>query len=375
MRQTMDVRYRVSRVHEMESPAMVLFLPLIRENLARMIGIAGGVERLRPHCKTHKMPQMVALELELGITKHKCATLAEAEMLALCGVKDILLAYNLVGPNIARAVAFRERFPEVVFTVTADHPRPLEQLGQAMVAAGTQIDVMLDIDTGMHRTGCPLGDASLRMYQAISNTPGVRAAGLHVYDGQNHQSDYAERKAAVDTIWQDVCALRTQLLALKCSVPRIVAGGTGSFPCFAALDDSTWELSPGTCVLSDFGYQKLFPDLKFIPAALLLTRVVSLPGRGRITCDLGYKAVASDPPAASRVEFPELPDATVVLQNEEHLVLETAEATSLIPGDELWAIPRHVCPTSALHKDVWVIDSGEVVGRWPVAARDRCLSI
>lgn len=375
MRQPMDVRYSVRRVHEIESPGMVLFLPLIRENLSRMIGIAGSVQRLRPHCKTHKMPQMVALELALGIAKHKCATLAEAEMLALCGVKDILLAYNLVGPNVARAVAFRLRFPDVALAITADHPRPLGQIGQAMLVAGTQIDVMLDIDTGMHRTGCPLGHESLRMYQAISSTPGVRAAGFHVYDGQNHQSDYAERKAAVDAIWKDVCELRTQLVALKCSVPRIVAGGTGSFPCFAALDDPTLELSPGTCVLSDAGYQNLFPDLKFVPAALLLTRVVSLPGRGRITCDLGYKAVASDPPAAYRIEFPELPDAKVVLQNEEHLVLETVEATSLSPGDELWAIPRHVCPTSALHKDVWVVDGGKIVGRWSVAARDRCLSI
>jgi len=85
--------------------------------------------------------------------------------------------------------------------------------------------------------------------------------------------------------------------------------------------------------------------------------------------------VASDPPVARRVEFPGLPDATIVLQNEEHLVLQTSLAERFQPGDILWAVPRHVCPTSALHKEVVVVDGGAIVARWPVVARDRWLTI
>jgi D-serine deaminase-like pyridoxal phosphate-dependent protein len=115
--------------------------------------------------------------------------------------------------------------------------------------------------------------------------------------------------------------------------------------------------------------------LRFTPAALLLTRVVSRPTKDRVTLDLGYKAVASDPPAGNRVMFPDLPDAKAVLQNEEHLVLETSQADRFQPGDELFAIPRHVCPTSAMHKDVYVVSAGKLIGNWKVAARDRVLTI
>ena len=113
----------------------------------------------------------------------------------------------------------------------------------------------------------------------------------------------------------------------------------------------------------------------FPPAAMMLTRVVSRPTPTRITLDIGYKAVASDPPAGQRLTFPDLPDAEAVLQNEEHLVLETSRAEEFEPGDELLAIPRHICPTSALHRAAYVVSGGEVVGQWPIASRDRWITI
>ena len=94
-----------------------------------------------------------------------------------------------------------------------------------------------------------------------------------------------------------------------------------------------------------------------------------------MTLDLGYKAVASDPPAGNRLRIIDLPDAKAVLQNEEHLVIETSQAGRFQPGDELLAMPRHVCPTCALHQQVTVVAGGRVVGTWKVAARDRQLTI
>lgn len=175
--------------------------------------------------------------------------------------------------------------------------------------------------------------------------------------------------------WQPAESLRDDLLAVGLPVPRIVAGGTGSFPIFAAIKDAAIELSPGTIVFNDWGYSEMFPDLNFTPAALLLTRVVSRPTSERVTLDLGYKAVASDPPAGNRLRFIDLPDAKAVLQNEEHLVIETSQASRFQPGDELLAMPRHVCPTCALHQQVTVVSGGDVVGTWQVAARDRQITI
>src|SRR6476620_7142034 len=114
----MDPRYSIADTSEIVTPAFVIFREILDANLAEMIRIAGSTARLRPHCKTHKMREVIELELAAGITRHKCATLAEAEMLARAGVRDIFLAYNLVGANIPRAVKFVQAFPEVRFAVT-----------------------------------------------------------------------------------------------------------------------------------------------------------------------------------------------------------------------------------------------------------------
>jgi len=372
----MDVRYKIEDTSEIYSPALVVYPEIILENIEKMIAIAGDAARLRPHCKTHKMCEVTKMELELGITKHKAATFAEAEMLAAAGVPDVFLAYNLVGPNIARAVSFKEKFPTALFSVTADHARPIAQLGEAMSAAGKTIDVLLDVDTGMHRTGTELGVKAKQLYQQIVETEGLNPGGLHVYDGHNHQESFDERREAVRSFWKSVVRFRDELVREDWAVPRIVAGGTGTFPVYAEIDNEpTLELSPGTTVLHDVGYRDAFPDLEFTPAALLLTRVISLPGKDRVTCDLGHKAVAADQPAGRRLEFPDLPDAKQVLQNEEHLVLETSRAGEFQPGDELLAIPRHICPTSALHKQVFVVTNGKLSGRWDVAARDRWITV
>jgi D-serine deaminase-like pyridoxal phosphate-dependent protein len=370
-----DPRYRIADTSRIITPALVLFREILDENLDEMIRIAGRPSRLRPHCKTHKMAEVTKIELAKGIVKHKAATLAEAEMLADAGVKDIILAYNLVGPNIGRAVEFVAKFPDVAFSATADHPAPVAALGKAMDDAGQTIGLLLDLDVGQHRTGIAPGDAAARLYRQIATTPGLRPEGLHVYDGHHHQPSRAERETAVAAEWQVVRTFRDALVRDGLPVPRIVAGGTPTFPIYAQVDDPAIELSPGTCVLNDAGYGEAFADLKFRPAALLLTRVVSRPTADRLTVDLGYKAVASDPPLGKRVVFPTLPEARQVLHNEEHLVLETSRASEFQPGDELLAVPRHICPTSALHKEVYVVAAGKVVDRWNVTARDRRLTI
>lgn len=372
----MDPVYRINDVSSILSPGLVVFRDLVAANIDRMIEIAGGTQRLRPHCKTHKMREVAELQLARGITKHKAATIAEAEMLALAGVQDVFLAYNLVGPNIARAVEFRRKFPDVRFSVTGDHSRPVAQLGEAMQAAGTSIDVLLDLDIGRNRTGLPPGDQAIALYEQIARTPGLVPGGLHVYDGHLGISNPAERRAAVEAAWKQVLAFRDTLTARGLPVPRIVAGGTPQFPIYATFTEPTLEASPGTCVFHDSGYGEKFSDLTgFVPAALVLTRVISRPTANRVTFDVGTKGVASDPPMGERVTLPDIPDAKQVLQNEEHLVIETAQADRWFPGDWTLAIPRHVCPTSALYKQAYVVADGKVIGMWDVVSRDRKLTV
>jgi len=372
----MEPHYQINEPNQIFSPGLAVFRSLVEQNLKTMIEMAGGTDRLRPHCKTHKMPAVIQMELELSITKHKAATLAEAEMLAQVGVKDIALAYSLIGPNIQRCVRLLETYPDVQIAVIADHLPSTKELSAAMSSAGKEVGVMLDLNPGRDRTGLPVGEEAAQLYRAIHELPGLRAEGFHLYDGHRHESDLAERRAAVLAQWEHVANFRDQLVADGIPVPRIICGGTPTFPVYAEMDDPTIELSPGTCVFHDASYGGKFPDLnKFVPAALLFTRVISRPTPNRVTFDLGTKAIASDPPMGERALLPAIPNGKQVLQNEEHLVVETEIADQFNVGDWTLAIPKHVCPCSALHQFATVIVDGEIVDEWPVLARDRRITV
>jgi D-serine deaminase-like pyridoxal phosphate-dependent protein len=372
----MDRTYAIADTSDIYSPGLIFFKDLIRRNLTRAIELAGSPARLRPHVKTHKTREIVGLELQAGITHHKCATLAEAEMLASCGADDVLVAFPLVGPNCGRLARLAAAYPRCRFSVTADHPAAVEALSRALTVAGQEADVLVDIDLGMQRTGLPPGPEAVELYRLIARQGGLRPGGIHAYDGHNRQESFDERRSAVLRQIEPVLRLRDVLSREGFPVPRLVVGGTPSFPVFAGLDIPGLECSPGTLLLHDHGYGSRYPDVSgFTPAALLLTRVISRPTPTRITFDLGTKAVASDPPAGQRLVLQGVPDCQAVLHNEEHLVVETPAAGRFRPGDEALAIPAHVCPTCALHRHAYVVEGGKLTGTWEIAARDRVLTV
>jgi D-serine deaminase-like pyridoxal phosphate-dependent protein len=364
--------FKLENEAEISSPGLLIFIERVARNIRLMIEIAGGPERLRPHVKTHKLGPLVKLQLQHGITKFKCATIAEAEMTAVAGALDVLLAFPPVGPALDRLIELQQQFPATHFSTIADNEASVRALGAAATRAGFVIEVLLDLDCGMHRTGVAPGDEAARIYRLIAETAGLRAGGLHAYDGHIHEPDLTARTAQCDAAFAGVLELRNRLLRAGLPVPRLVAGGAPTFPIHARHPDR--ELSPGTTVLWDFGYADKFADLPFEPAAVLLTRVVSKPGANRLCLDLGYKAVASEssPP---RVRLLELPDAAAVVHSEEHLVIETPRAGEFEIGAALHGIPLHICPTVALHHEAWVVEDGAARERWPIDARARRLSI
>ncbi|MFO0807769.1 MAG: D-TA family PLP-dependent enzyme [Gemmataceae bacterium] len=364
--------YRLIDTSDVPSPTLLVYPEVIRANLQRAVKAAGGPERLRPHAKTHKTREIARLGLDLGITKHKCATLAEAEMLAQAGAADVLIAYPLVGPNLRRLADLVEAHPKSRFAVTADDANVVRELANAVVAKRQSVDVLLDLDVGQHRTGMPICDAALDLYGSFANLPGLRPGGLHVYDGHNRQPNRSERAAAVEEMLGPVRGFRAELERRRLPVPRLVLGGTPTFPVHAALPDVGVECSPGTFVLHDHGYSARYPDLPgFEPAAVLLTRVISRPTPTRVTLDLGTKAVASDPPAGQRVHLLDFPPFEAVAHNEEHFVVETVGAASYKPGDVVYALPAHICPTVALYPRLQTVEGGRITGAWAVASRDR----
>jgi D-serine deaminase-like pyridoxal phosphate-dependent protein len=373
----MNPEYVIHDASTIQSPGLVFYKDLIRANIARVIAIAGNPERLRPHAKTHKTREITRMELEAGITKHKCATIAEAEVLATAGALDIFIAYPIVGPNCRRIARLVKEYPQCRFAVAFDSRQPLQELSATLAGnSGTAVGVVLDLDAGMHRTGIPIGTAALELYALAGQLDNLRPAGLHVYDGHTNQESRSEREEAVRQNFGKVLEFRALLEKSGLPVPRIIAGGTPTFPVYAALDCPGLECSPGTCVLHDHGYGSRFRDVEgFIPAALLLTRVISRPGNNRISLDLGYKAVASDPPAGQRCSILDVPSAVCVMQHEEHLVVETPAANRFSPGDVVYAVPTHICPTVAMHRQAYIVENHRVTQTWDIVARDRFITV
>ncbi len=356
------------------SPALLVYPHRVEENIQHLIEIAGNVDRLRPHIKTHKLPQIVAMHQARGINKLKCATVAEAEMAAQCGVSDILLAYQPVGPNQQRLVELMQRYPNSQFGCLVDNERILRELGAKVDAAGLQINVWIDVDNGNGRTGIQPGTGAENLAKLITDTAGVRFAGLHVYDGQFGGLGIDERRDAANTAFAPVSAMVENLAADGVEVPNIVAGGSPTFPVHA--ERGGVDLSPGTYSLWDMSYTNSCAEQPFICAAVLLTRVVSKPGPNRLCLDLGHKSVAAESPIDRRVRFLNAPEAEYLDQKEEHLVIELPEGHGFEVGDVLYGVPWHVCPTVALHQEANVInEEHEFIERWPVTARVRRLAI
>ncbi|MGE3818258.1 MAG: D-TA family PLP-dependent enzyme [Isosphaeraceae bacterium] len=369
----MDPWSAITRQSQFLSPSLVIDRGLVRKNLEAMVAMAGGPDRLRPHVKTHKMPAIVKMTEALGVHKHKVATIAEAEMVAAAGGRDVLFAFPVVGPTVDRLRTLIEKFPETTFRAVVDDPDATRALSQGMAGTARAIPVLVDIEIGMGRTGIDPGDPAFELYRLVDQLPNLVVDGIHAYDGHIQDSDLDQRIAHAREGTERTLALRDRLLAAGFDVPRLVMGGTPTFPVHARLEVPGVECSPGTCTLQDDGYSRKLPDLPFTPAAVLFSRVISRPRPGRITLDLGHKAVAADP-AGPRVRLLDVPDPKYVVHSEEHLVVETPGADQYPPGTVVLAIPTHICPTCALHRRVYVVENGVPVDEWEVAARDRVLS-
>ena len=364
--------FRIENEPEIPSPALLVYPDRVFRNLQKMVEIAGGTDRLRPHVKTHKLPEIIGMHLSLGIERFKCATIAEAEMVAGSGGTDVLLAHQPVGPNAVRLRFLADRYPKVRLGTVVDTLDMVSTLSSVFADSETRLAVYVDLDCGMGRTGIQPGPEVMDICRSILDSDGLEFGGLHAYDGHNHESDLAARTARCEQDFEPVLKLRSELEQSGIPVPELVASGTPTFPVHAQHEDRI--CSPGTTVLWDFGYGDGLPDMEFEYAAVLMTRVISKPGNDKVCLDLGHKAVAADKPQP-RVRIFGHENAEAVVHSEEHLTMHMPEAGQLAVGDSCYGVPVHICPTVALHDIAWVVKDGKAVQAWEVAARRRSLGV
>jgi D-serine deaminase-like pyridoxal phosphate-dependent protein len=370
--------YEIENIDELDTPALVVYPDRVRQNIVRAVGMVGDAARLRPHVKTHKSPAVTRLMLDAGIRRFKCATIAEAEMLAAAGAPDILLAYQPVGPKVGRLVQLIRQYPASTFSCLIDHPDAAAAMSKVFGAAGLVVPVYLDLNVGMDRTGIAPGPEALALYQTAVGLEGINPIGLHVYDGHIRDTDPEALKARCDEAFGSVLKLRTAIAVLPAAEGgrdlTIIAGGSPTFPVHAGRAAEI-QCSPGTFVYWDKGYGDQFPGQPFTPDALVVTRVISLRGDARLCLDLGHKSIAAENELGRRVFFLNGPELRAVGQSEEHLVVEAAPGHGYRIGDVLYGVPYHICPTVALYERAITIEAGRAAGEWKNVARDRKISV
>ena len=360
--------YHIENADEVCSPALLIYPDRIERNIQKMVAIAGSPEKLWPHVKTHKTPDIIKLQMKYGIHKFKCSTISETEMVARCGATEILLAMQPVGPNLGRFFQLKQEFGNSKISCIADSEEIILQLSDMARKTGLETRIWLDINNGMNRTGIHPGEDAAMLFKMIRDLPMLKAEGLHVYDGHIHEMDFPLRQKICNDSFAPVVSLAGKLKDSSINPIKIVAGGTPTFPIHALRQGV--EASPGTLVLWDYGYSSSFSDMNFLHAAVLFTRIVSKPAKDLLCLDLGHKAIASEM-SQPRVKILGLENYTIISHSEEHMVIMTKEAGKLKIGDPLYGIPWHVCPTVDRFDNVSVVNEHKVTGQWNVVARRR----
>ena len=363
--------YRIENADEFPTPSLLFYPELIAYNTDKAIEYAGGAERIWAHVKTHKSADVLHLLQSKGLRRFKCATIAEAETAALCDAEEILLAYPLIGANISRFIQLIRTYPHSRFWAIGDSLDSLSALGSAAYAADLTIPTLLDVNIGMDRTGGPL-EKAVSAYEAFSRLEGLKLRGLHFFSGNFKIRDLAERKAAVEKTGPQIRAIPETLRQAGYPVEAVVLSGTPSLSCYR--DYENVFVCPGTAFITDLAYYNTFPDYDFVPAAALLTRVISTPRPGSFTIDLGYKHIASDPNGQRGVILG-YEDAQVLFQCEEHWTFQTAPERAPKLGETLYVLPTHICPTIALYPEALTVEKGRVSGIWPITARNLKITI
>ena len=353
------------------SPALIYYRDGIEKNINHAIAMAGGADRLWPHVKSHKMAEVVKMQVEMGIKRFKCATIVEAEMAARAGGEHILLAYPLVGPNQGRFLDLVNRWPEKKFYAIGDEKGQIRELAVKAEQQGVTVNFCVDVNTGMNRTGVKV-DCLCDFYKALKGIKGLRLTGFHCYDGNRHEKDLKERSERVMGTMEEL-RLEIGKMSGWNEKPLMIMGGSPTFPCYAEeMREAFVYYSPGTVFIYDAGYREQFPDLNFEPAAAIVVSVVSHPDRGYFTIDCGYKAISAE--QIYQGVLIDVHHAFPLFQSEEHWTFQMEEGyEDKRPrvGQILYVLPWHICPTTALYESAVVVNHKRIEGMWSVCARNR----
>lgn len=368
-----DERYRVPNIEDVLTPALVIYPEIIFSNIEQTLRLLDGdANRWRVHVKTAKLEYALRMLAERGVRNFKCGTTLELLVACRSGAKDVLFAYPAVGANARRVNEIAEAYPHVRISVLAENE---EQVRQWRVS---RVGVFLDINPGMNRTGIEQSHSAevVRLVRTVRDA-GLEFRGLHYYDGQYGGLEERERTPAAHAGYDSLLKVVRDVERSGVNVPEVITAGTPTLPSSLAYQGFRGQkfvhrVSPGTITYNDAtSLEQLPAEYELRPAVLVLTRVVSRPRGGVVTCDAGHKAVSADAgvPTCVVVGHAEL---TPLSPSEEHLPMAVAgDASGPEVGEALYLLPRHVCPTVNNFDCALLVRNGQIEAVEKVTARGR----
>ena len=359
-------------IHDLDTPAILIDIETLDSNLSRMASYCRTNNlSLRPHTKTHKIPQIAHLQIQYGSPGITVAKLGEAEVMADAGITDILIVYPLWGEKKWARLA--ELAKRVRISVAMDSLAVAAGISRAAKAAGVEVGVRVEFDTGFRRCGLTADEESTSVAQQIMKLPNLRWEGISVYPGHImgnesiREQDIARENVQLDCLYARLDAA---------GIPYPVVSG-GNTP--AAFESHRFhgitEIRPGTYAFNDRNTVDAESASYSDCAATALVTVVSTSVPGRAIVDSGSKTLAADMLLSGKQKhfgyIQNHPELILDGLSEEHGHLLTPADSQVRVGDRLRIVPNHVCPCINLHDQVFVVSGERVVDQWKVAARGK----
>lgn len=354
-----------------DTPALVIDLDAMEHNLTTMADFfADKPAKLRPHAKTHKSPIIAHKQLALGAVGITCAKLGEAEVMVEAGVRDVLVANQIVTPaKIARLVGLLHH---ARVTVATDSPENLRDLARAAGERGVTLDVLVEVNTGMNRCGVEPGEGAVALAKVAADLPGLRFRGIQAYEGHLvNVPDDADRAARVRAAMAPIVETRGLIEAAGLPVEIVTGGGTGTFA-HTGTTVGFDEVQAGSYVFMDTKYSEVDgPGQRFRQALAVQATIISRPTPERAVLDIGRKTIGIDQ-GVPQLRGYDPSDVIFESFSEEHTKLRLeGEARKLRVGDVVQVVPGHGCTTVNLYDRYIAARGGVVEGIWPIAGRGR----
>jgi D-serine deaminase-like pyridoxal phosphate-dependent protein len=350
------------------TPAAVLDLDAFERNVAKMAerAAAAGLA-LRPHSKSHKCPALALKQLEAGAAGICCAKLAEAETMAAAGIGSILVTSPIAGAlNAERAARLADALPD--FRIVVDHVDGVAELAEA---AAAPIQVLIDVDVGLGRTGVTSPEQAAEVARAIAAQPNLTLLGVQGYGGAwQHIEGANARAAAVAEGMTRLSAAVAAILATGAEVQVITGGGTGTFAADAAQGVLN-EVQPGSYAFMDRQYRdalKSDPDGGFEQSLVIAASVISANHPEWVTIDAGLKAFATDGPLPAPVTA-RFAACRYRYFGDEHGLLMRPEGAAVARGERVELVVPHIDPTLDKYDVIHVVQGEVLVDILPVQAR------